>query len=60
MPNRATVAKACSSIDVWGCLSLVALAFFVFLPTVGYGFVNWDDPWYVLDNPLITAGGRPT
>jgi hypothetical protein len=28
---------------------------FVFLPTVGYGFVNWDDPWYVLDNPLIAS-----
>ncbi len=55
MPNRATDAKTCSATDVWGCLSLVALALFVFLPTVGYGFVNWDDPWYVLDNPLITS-----
>jgi hypothetical protein len=36
-------------------LSLVALVLFVFLPTVGYGFVNWDDPWYVLDNPLIVS-----
>jgi hypothetical protein len=31
------------------------LVLFVFLPTVGYGFVNWDDPWYVLDNPLIKS-----
>jgi hypothetical protein len=44
-----------SAADVWGCLSLAALVLFVFLPTVGYGFVNWDDPWYVLDNPLITS-----
>ncbi|HEV8000324.1 MAG TPA: hypothetical protein VGP63_10620 [Planctomycetaceae bacterium] len=44
-----------SAADVFGCLALAALVLFVFLPTVGYGFVNWDDPWYVLDNPLITS-----
>ena len=44
-----------SAAGVFGCLSLVALVLFVFLPTVSYGFVNWDDPWYVLDNPLITS-----
>lgn len=25
----------------------------VYGPSVGYGFVNWDDPWYVIHNPLI-------
>jgi hypothetical protein len=49
--SRARIRQA----DVIACLSLAALAVAVFLPTVGYGFVNWDDPWYVLDNPLITS-----
>jgi protein O-mannosyl-transferase len=55
MRNGPTDQRPSSAADIFGCLSLVALALFVFLPTVGYGFVNWDDPWYVLDNPLITS-----
>jgi hypothetical protein len=47
-------ARTCKA-DVIACLSLAGLAVTVFLPTVGYGFVNWDDPWYVLNNPLITS-----
>ncbi len=27
----------------------------VFGPSLNYGFVNWDDPWYVVNNPLITG-----
>jgi protein O-mannosyl-transferase len=41
--------------DVLGCLALVGLALALFLPTLGYDFVNWDDPWYVLNNPLISS-----
>jgi hypothetical protein len=55
MRGNATDQRPCSAADIVGPLSLVALVLFVFLPTVGYGFVNWDDPWYVLDNPLITS-----
>src|SRR5580704_18676505 len=55
MPSRPTNPNAPSVTDLFGCLSLIALVLFVFLPTVGYGFVNWDDPWYVLHNPLITS-----
>ncbi|HXY37050.1 MAG TPA: hypothetical protein VEI07_22675 [Planctomycetaceae bacterium] len=55
MRSGSRTQKSPSATDVFGCLSLVALALFVFLPTVGYGFVNWDDPWYVLNNPLITS-----
>jgi hypothetical protein len=55
MRGNATDQRTCSAADIVGPLSLVALVLFVFLPTVGYGFVNWDDPWYVLDNPLITS-----
>jgi len=41
--------------DIWGCLALVALVLALFLPTVSFGFVNWDDPWYVVNNPLIRS-----
>lgn len=30
-----------------------ALAIFLYLPTVQYGFVNWDDSLYITQNPLI-------
>jgi hypothetical protein len=55
MQGNATDHRPCSSADIVGALSLVALVLFAFLPTVAYGFVNWDDPWYVVDNPLITS-----
>ncbi len=37
----------------WVAASVGALALIVFLPTVQYDFVNWDDPWYVINNELI-------
>ena len=46
-------ARTCGP-DIVACLVLVGLVA-VFLPTVGYGFVNWDDPWYVVNDPLITS-----
>ncbi|MGH7200262.1 MAG: hypothetical protein ACREJB_06630, partial [Planctomycetaceae bacterium] len=36
-------------------LSLVGLTVALYLPTLGYDFVNWDDPWYVVNNPLIKS-----
>ena len=35
-----------------GLLGLLAA---VYWPVLGYDFVNWDDPWYVLENPLIKS-----
>lgn len=36
--------------------SLVGLAaFLVYLPSLGNGFVNWDDSVYVYDNPMISS-----
>jgi hypothetical protein len=55
MQGNATDHRPSSAADIVGALSLVALVLFAFLPTVAYGFVNWDDPWYVIDNPLITT-----
>src|ERR1700685_806801 len=42
--------------DVALCAALVGLVLAVFLPTVGYGFVNFDAPWYVVPDELITPG----
>jgi len=38
-----------------GILGLVGLVIAVYWPVAGYDFVNWDDPWYVLNNPLIKS-----
>jgi len=38
-------------------LALTATA--VFLPALACGFVDWDDPAYVCDNPLVAGGLSP-
>lgn len=35
------------------CISLIVLGLLAFWPTVGFEFVNWDDPAYVWHNDLI-------
>jgi tetratricopeptide (TPR) repeat protein len=32
---------------------ILALTFAVYLPSLGNGFTNWDDPLYVHDNPFL-------
>ncbi len=32
---------------------ILALTFLVYVPSLGNDFVNWDDPIYVADNPLV-------
>src|SRR5216117_3489844 len=40
-------------------LAVFAAAVLVNLPTLHYGFlINWDDPTYVVDNPLIRGWSR--
>jgi protein O-mannosyl-transferase len=34
---------------------LTALVALVYWPTAGFQFLNWDDPWYVVDNPLVKS-----
>ncbi len=41
--------------DVRMAISLVVLVVAVYWPTVKFDFVNWDDPWYVINNPLIRS-----
>jgi len=56
----ATADTATSSID-WprhtrrAILLIVGMVAAVFGISVTYGFVNWDDPWYVHRNPLIQS-----
>lgn len=37
------------------CFFAALAAFTVYLPTLDYGFVNWDDPPYVYENPAIRS-----
>lgn len=43
--------------STWGACLLLALAVgFVYAPVAGHGFVNFDDPQYVSDNPHLRDG----
>ena len=34
-------------------IGVLLLTFIVYLPSLGNGFTNWDDPSYVIENPLV-------
>lgn len=41
------------------CLWLIFLALLISLPYLqmrSHEFINWDDPYYIYDNPLVTSG----
>jgi protein O-mannosyl-transferase len=38
------------------CLALAAITFLVYLPTLRHGFVNFDDPSYITENPNVQSG----
>src|SRR6266513_3919758 len=40
----------------FACLVLVATTWLVFGQTLGHDFVNFEDHWYVYENPSITRG----
>ncbi len=42
--------------DAWWALSLAALAVVVYAGVWSYGFVNFDDPRYVTENPHVATG----
>jgi hypothetical protein len=39
-----------------GCLVLTAVTLLVYLPMLWHGFVNYDDPDYITNNPHVQAG----
>lgn len=48
--------SSCVRVRSWAAMvGLIGLVAAVYWPVAGYEFVNWDDPWYVLKNPLITS-----
>ena len=57
-PQQPGAATAGLSPAVWkfAPVSIVLLTIFVFAPVLGFDFVNFDDPVYVLDNPIIADG----
>src|ERR1044072_1905597 len=38
------------------CFGLLLITFLVFGRSIGYGFFNYDDSYYVYQNPLISNG----
>jgi Flp pilus assembly protein TadD len=48
---------ACRDIShlLLGCGVIASAAFIAFLPSLNHGFVNWDDNFYVINNPDIRA-----
>src|SRR4029077_8684383 len=54
-PPPSGVPAASPRADLLASVLVFAAAAAVFWPTVGYSFLNWDDPVYILENPWIRA-----
>ncbi len=39
----------------WGIIPILILSFLAFFPSLSAEFTNWDDPYYVVKNNLITS-----
>ncbi len=35
--------------------AILLLTFVAYLPSLSNGFINWDDNWYVTENPMMTS-----
>jgi Flp pilus assembly protein TadD len=55
-PKRKTEPSSPTQLKVWLCLLLVAINIAVYSPLRHYGFVNYDDPPYVTENPNVATG----
>ncbi len=38
---------------LWWVIGAMGLTFLLFVPVIGHGWTNWDDPAYILNNPHI-------
>ncbi len=47
-----------SPVDLGAPLLVAAAALALFFPVLGFQFLDWDDGWYVLNNPWIRAFTR--
>jgi len=41
---------------VWICLALLVAVFAIYFQVGSHGFISYDDPIYVTDNPHVRAG----
>jgi len=44
----------------WAVVAIVALTAAVYAPVLGHGYINYDDTDYVVDNPALRGGLRPS
>jgi protein O-mannosyl-transferase len=56
----AVVKKHSNSFLVLSCIAIITIVtYFVFSPSLQNDFTNWDDPDYVLHNPLVVNNSVP-
>ncbi len=42
-------------VNLWPVLGLLTVTILVYAPVVNFGFLNWDDTWYIVRNDLIKS-----
>ena len=47
--------RAFVSANLWAVMSLVAFVCVLYAPALKFEFLNWDDPWYIVNNDLIKS-----
>lgn len=52
-PTRVRVRPAGLGPALLWLFAILAVTFVVYLPSLGNGFLNWDDNFYVTDNPIV-------
>jgi len=51
--NAGKTSRGASQAWLLWLAGILALTFLAYLPSLGNGFTNWDDPLFVLNNPLL-------
>lgn len=41
--------------NLWPVLGLLVMTVLVYAPVVNFGFLNWDDTWYIVNNDFIKS-----
>ena len=55
-PERSAAARSADRGPILALGVLLLVTFAVYSPVLGFGFVTWDDPYYVTENPHVRAG----